>query len=355
MRYSGCRLNIIISSFLENKITHSDKPINMKSIVYKMFFLAGITGFMSCNNGNGKYDATGTFEADEIIVSASANGKILQLNVEEGMYLPKDSVVGKIDPTPLELQKEQASLSVDALQQKTYDAAPQVNILQAQLRLQDKQIEVYNEQMKTLLLEQKRFQKLVAADAVPSKQLDDINGQVNVLQQQIAAAKTQLLVLQSQIRSQQQAVAIQNRAVLSEKAPMEKRVAQLQDQLNKATVINPVAGTVLTKYADAGEITSTGKALYKIADLSVMKLRAYITGNQLAQVKLNQAVKVLVDDGKGKFREMPGTISWISDKAEFTPKTIQTKDERANLVYAIKVNVKNDGYLKIGMYGEVVF
>lgn len=314
-----------------------------------------ITGFVSCNNGNGKYDATGTFEADEVIVSAEANGKILQFNVEEGATLAKDSVVGKIDPTAIELQKEQASSSVEALQQKTNDAAPQVNILKAQLRLQNKQIDVFNEQMKTLLVEQKRIQKLVAADAVPSKQLDDINGQVNILQEQIAAAKTQLKVLQSQISSQRQQVAIQNRGILSEKAPMEKRVAQLQDQLNKTTITNPVSGTVLAKYADAGEFTSVGKALYKIADLSIMKLRAYITGDQLAKVKLNQTVKVKVDDGNGKFRELQGTITWISDKAEFTPKTIQTKDERANLVYAMKVNVKNDGYLKIGMYGEVVF
>lgn len=314
-----------------------------------------ITGFVSCNNGNGKYDATGTFEADEVIVSAEATGKILQFNVEEGATLVKDSVVGKIDPTAIELQKEQASSSVEALQQKTNDAGPQVNILEAQLRLQNKQIDVFNEQMKTLLVEQKRIQKLVAADAVPSKQLDDINGQVNILQEQIAAAKTQLNVLQSQISSQRQQVAIQNRGILSEKAPMEKKVAQLQDQLNKTTITNPVSGTVLTKYADAGEFTSTGKALYKIADLSTMKLRAYITGDQLAQLKLNQAVKVKVDDGNGKFRELQGTITWISDKAEFTPKTIQTKDERANLVYAMKVNVKNDGYLKIGMYGEVVF
>jgi HlyD family secretion protein len=327
----------------------------MKSIFKKLLLPLAVTGFISCNNRNGKYDATGTFEADEIIVSAEATGKILQLYVEEGANLVKDSVVGKIDPTAIELQKDQASSSVNALQQKTNDAAPQVNILQAQLQLQNKQIAVYNEQLKTLQKEQQRFQKLVAADAVPAKQLDDINGQVNILKEQIVAAKTQLQVLQSQINAQRQAVAIQNRGILSEKDPMEKKVAQIQDQLDKTVITNPVTGTVLTKYADENEFTATGKALYKIADLSTMKLRAYITGDQLAQVKLNQPVKVLVDDGKGRSREMKGTISWISDKAEFTPKTIQTKDERANLVYAIKVNVLNDGYLKIGMYGEVVF
>jgi len=327
----------------------------MKSLFKKLVLLLVVAGFISCNNGNGKYDATGTFEADEIIVSAEANGKILQFNVEEGANLTRDSIVGRIDPTAIELQKEQASSSVEALQQKTNDPAPQVNILESQVQLQTKQIAVYNEQLKTLEKEQARFQKLVAADAVPAKQLDDIDGQVNILKDQIVAAKTQLQVLQSQINAQHQSVAIQNRGIMSEKAPMEKKVAQIQDQLNKTVIKNPVTGTVLTKYADESEYTSVGKALYKIADLSTMKLRAYITGDQLAQVKLNQQVKVKVDDGKGKYRELPGTITWISDKAEFTPKTIQTKEERANLVYAIKVNVVNDGYLKIGMYGELVF
>lgn len=327
----------------------------MKLIFKELLLAAVITGFVSCNSGNAKYDATGTFETDEVIVSAEANGKLLQFNVEEGAMLTKDSVVGKIDPTAIELQKEQASSSVEALQQKTNDAAPQVNVLESQLQLQKRQIVVDETQLKVLEKEQTRFQKLVAADAVPAKQLDDITGQVNILREKIVAAKTQLSVLQSQINAQRQQVAIQNRGILSEKDPMQKKVALLQDQLNKTTITNPVTGTVLTKYADAGEFTVVGKALYKIADLKVMKLRAYITGNQLAQVKLNQPVKVMVDDGKGKMREMTGTISWISDKAEFTPKTIQTKDERANLVYAMKVNVVNDGYLKIGMYGEVVF
>lgn len=326
----------------------------MRSAIKFLILLLAIL-FSACNTGNNKYDSTGTFEADEIIVSAEATGKILRLDVEEGSTLAKDSVVGNIDPSAIELQKEQAASSVDALTQKTNDPSPQINILQAQMVAQTKQISVQEEQLKTLLKEQQRFKNLVAADASPAKQLDDITGQVNVLREQIIASKSQLTVLQSQVNSQRQAVAIQNRGILSEKNPMEKKVAQIQDQLNKTKIVNPVTGTVLTKYADANEYTNTGKAIYKIADLSTMKLRAYITGNQLAQVKLNQQLKVLVDDGKGKYRELTGTISWISDKAEFTPKTIQTKEERANLVYAIKINVKNDGYLKIGMYGEVVF
>ncbi|MBC7887390.1 MAG: HlyD family efflux transporter periplasmic adaptor subunit [Ferruginibacter sp.] len=321
----------------------------------KLFIPLSVIVLCSCNDSNKGYDATGTFEADEIIVSAEATGKILHLAVEEGATLIKDAVVGNIDPSAIELQKEQASSSVDALMQKTNDPSPQISILQAQMAAQTKMIAVQDEQLKTLQKEQQRYKNLVAADASPAKQLDDISGQVNVLQEQILASKSQLGVLQSQVSSQRRSVAIQNRGILSEKNPMEKKVAQIEDQLNKAKIVNPVTGTVLTKYADESEYTSTGKAIYKIADLSIMKLRAYITGDQLAQVKLNQAVKVLVDDGKGKYRELTGTITWISDKAEFTPKTIQTKEERANLVYAIKINVKNDGYLKIGMYGEVVF
>ncbi|MBL7695011.1 MAG: HlyD family efflux transporter periplasmic adaptor subunit [Ferruginibacter sp.] len=327
----------------------------MKSVVKKLVPLAGIVLMASCGNGKGKSDASGTFEADEVIVSAEATGKILQLNVEEGAALAKDMVIGKIDPTAIELQKEQAASSVEALGQKTNDASPQVSVLESQIVLQNRQVAVDEEQLRVLQKEQQRFQKLVAADAVPAKQLDDINGQVNVLEEKIKAGKTQLSVLQSQVNAQRRQVAIQNRGILSEKDPMEKKVAIIEDQLNRTSIKNPLAGTVLTKYAQANEFTSTGKALYKIADLSVLKLRAYITGNQLAQVKLNQPVKVKVDDGKGGYREFSGTISWISDKAEFTPKTIQTKEERANLVYAVKINVKNDGYLKIGMYGEVLF
>jgi HlyD family secretion protein len=326
----------------------------MKSTI-KLLLLSLVITAASCKNGNTKYDATGTFEADEIIVSAEATGKIIRLNVEEGNTLTKDSIVGNIDPSAIELQKEQAASSVDAITQKTNDALPQINILQAQMTAQTRQIAVQEEQLKTLQKEQVRFTNLVNAGASPVKQLDDITGQLNVLQQQILASRSQLAVLQSQVTSQRQSVAIQNRGILSEKNPMEKKVAQIQDQLNKTNIVNPVTGTVLTKYADANEFTNTGKAIYKIADLSTMKLRAYITGDQLAQVKLNQQVKVLVDDGKGKYKELPGIITWISDKAEFTPKTIQTKEERANLVYAIKINVKNDGYLKIGMYGEVKF
>jgi HlyD family secretion protein len=167
--------------------------------------------------------------------------------------------------------------------------------------------------------------------------------------------RKQMVVTRRQIDVQRTNSNTQNRSILSEKEPLQKRVKQLELQIGDARIINPVNGTVIAKYAEAGEMTAAGKALYKIADLSTMTLRAYITGSQFSQIKLGQQVKVLVDNGAENYRTYPGTITWISGKAEFTPKTIQTKEERANLVYAIKVKVKNDGFLKIGMYGDVQF
>ena len=311
----------------------------MKHILF--IALIAISMLTACKNGNGNADASGTFEANEVIVSAESSGKLTFFTVEEGQLIAKDSVVGTVDATNISLQKEQVESSIQALGEKTADVSPQVKLLENQLAVQQSQLN-------NLLHEQGRIQNLLKQDAATGKQLDDINAQVDV-------AKRSMNVTRQQIQVQQNNVATQNRSILSEGKPLQKRVDQLEDQLKKTTIVNPIAGTVLTKYAEQGEITSAGKALYKIADLSTITLRAYITGTQLSQVKLGQAVKVLVDDGAKKYKEFTGTITWISDKAEFTPKTIQTKDERANLVYATKIKVKNDGYLKIGMYGEVKF
>lgn len=298
-------------------------------------------GFTACNSSNGKADASGTFEANEVIVSAESSGKLTSFTIEEGQTVAQDTVVGTVDGTNISLQKEQVESSIQALGEKTVDVSPQVKLLEDQLAVQQSQLN-------NLLHEQTRIQNLLKQDAATGKQLDDITAQIEV-------AKRSMSVTRQQIQVQQNNVATQNRSILSEGKPLQKRVAQLEDQLKKTSIVNPVTGTVLTKYAEQGEITSTGKALYKIADLSTITLRAYITGTQLSQVKLGQSVKVLVDDGAKKYKEYSGTITWVSDKAEFTPKTIQTKDERANLVYATKIKVKNDGYLKIGMYGEVKF
>ncbi len=310
---------------------------------------------VSCNNNGSEFDATGTFEADEVIISAEASGKLTEFSVEEGSQLEAGQRIGAIDCSNLALQKEQAQASLNALSKKTNSATPQILIYQQQIDAQKQNIEVLRKQLAVQEREQQRVENLVKADAVPSKQLDDINGAVDVLKQQIAAAASQIEVLQKQIKAQQDAVAIQNRGILSESDPMRVRVAQVEDQLANCTIVNPLRGTVLTTYAESNEMAAPGKPLYKIANLDTLTLRAYITGSQLPRVKLGLPVRVLVDDGEGGYTEHGGTITWIASKAEFTPKTIQTKEERQNLVYAIKVRVPNDGYLKIGMYGEVLF
>jgi HlyD family secretion protein len=314
--------------------------MNMKKI--SLLFLAFCsTVLISCKNGNGDFDASGTFEANEVIVSAETAGKILDFAAEEGTKLEKNQVAVVIDPTNLQLQSEQVEASINALGEKTSDLSPYIRTL-------EQQIEIQKTQVSALERERTRFANLLKEDAATGKQLDDIETQLKV-------AKEQLALSQRQLDQQKATIGTQNRSVLSEQAPLSKRKAQIDDQLNRTKVMNPVAGTVLTSYAEAGEMTAPGKALYKVADLTVMDLRAYISGDQFAQVKIGQTVKVFIDNGKDDYKEIPGTISWISDKAEFTPKTIQTKDERAHLVYATRIRVKNDGSVKVGMYGEVKF
>lgn len=308
----------------------------MKQVFILFFCVSVIAG---CNQNNIHPDASGTFEADEVIVSAEIPGRILSFNVEEGSQLSKDSVVGRLDASNLVLQKEQVAASINALSQRTSDVLPQIKLLEDQLLVQQSQLN-------TMQKEKTRTENLLKQDAATAKQLDDINAQVDMLNKQIA-------VTRQQINVQRNSTSTLNRGILSESEPLKKRVAQLEDQVQKGNIINPVSGTVISKYAQAGEIASAGKALYKIADLSYVTLRAYVTGDLLPKIKLGQPVTVLIDEEKNTYKKYPGTITWISDKAEFTPKTIQTKEERANLVYAIKVKVKNDGYLKIGMYGDV--
>ena len=307
----------------------------------------------SCKSGDQAFDASGVFEANEVVISSEATGRILKLDIAEGSILAAGQNIGSIDCANLGLQKAQVEASIDALGQKQNDASPQTQILREQLLTQQAQVATQKEQLRVLEKERVRLQNLVKAEAIPTKQLDDLEGQIDILKKQMATTETQAAVLRQQIKSQEQQVAIQNRGILSERKPLQERVAQIDDQLKRCFIINPQAGTVLVKYAELNEVTAMGKPLYKIADLSTLTLRAYISGDQLGKVKLNQQVKVFVDNGKEDYKEMAGTIESIATKAEFTPKTIQTKDERANLVYAIKIKVKNDGFLKIGMYGEV--
>ncbi|MDR0793442.1 MAG: HlyD family efflux transporter periplasmic adaptor subunit [Chitinophagaceae bacterium] len=298
-----------------------------------------LAGISACNNNKNDYDASGNFEADEVIVSAQQTGQLLSFNVQEGDTLKQGAVLGKIDVTGVSLMQQQIKASVNALQEKTTDPQPRIELIK-------KQLSVQQAQLSQQLREKTRTENLVKAGAATRKQLDDISALVDQLQKQISATKQQIVVEETNI-------ATQNRSIMSEKAPLEKSIDQYQDQIRKGEIVNPVSGTVLTKYAMQGEMATVGKALYKIANLDTLILRAYITGNQLSQIKLGQTVSVRIDAGNKSYKNYSGIVSWISDKSEFTPKTIQTKDERANLVYAVKVRVKNDGYLKIGMYGEI--
>ncbi len=281
----------------------------------------------SCNNKENDFDASGSFEAVETILSAEANGQILQLNVEEGQQLEAGQKVGFIDSTQLAINKMQLRQNEKAI----LSGRPQIQI----------QTESLKRQLDNVILDRNRTEKLVKGGVASQKQLDDINSKVAALQSQIKAQKSSLETTTENLTQQGNTVGVQLKGI--------------EDQLSKSMIVNPIKGTVLAKYAEQYEMAVIGKPLYKIANLETLDLRAYITGTQLPQIKIGQQVKVRIDQGEKKYKEYQGTIAWISDKSEFSPKTIPTKDERANLVYAIKVRVKNDGYLKIGMYGEVLW
>ncbi|MEO5908201.1 MAG: HlyD family efflux transporter periplasmic adaptor subunit [Ginsengibacter sp.] len=316
-----------------------NKPIQFFKLLIAILLLPVI--FSSCSNQKDNYDASGTFEANEIIISAEANGVIESLKINEGQILDSGQQIGFIDTTQLFLKKKQLEAQVKAMGYKLPDILAQT----AQFK---QQAVVTQSTLDHLLKEKIRTENLVKADAATPKQLDDINAQIETVKQQIKA-------IYKQGEAQTSALKTQRSGISADVSPLYIQIELLNDQLQKSKIINPINGTILTKFAEENEMTTIGKPLYTIADLSTITLRVYITGDQFSSVKLGQKVKVLVDDSPGKSRYYEGTIEWINNKAEFTPKTIQTKDERANLVYAIKISVKNDGTLKIGMYGEVKF
>lgn len=297
----------------------------MKKISLALFIAAILIS--SCDSSKDAGDATGAFEATEVLVSAEATGKILWLDLQEGDRLEAGELVGCVDSLQLYYKKEQLRAGFRA-----------VDIAKPDIR---KQIAVLEQQIATAESECRRMENLVKAKAGNQKQLDDMVNQLAYLRKQLVAQQSTLNKSFERAGAEAEGLVFQ--------------VMQLDDMIAKCKIINPLTGTVLVKYAEAGEVTTTGKPLYKIADTDLLFLRAYITADQLSQVKLGQTVRVFSDFGKDNQREYLGTITWVSDKSEFTPKGIQTKNERANLVYAIKVAVKNDGFLKIGQYGEVIF
>jgi len=281
----------------------------------------------SCHNAENDWDAAGAFESVETIVSTESSGTIMEFNVEEGMTLQANQFVGYIDSTQLYDHKMQLEAQIASTISQTPNIPAQIASIEAQLA--------------DAVKNQQRMENMFKANAATQQQLDDANTQVEVYKKQIDAEKSSL--------------GITSTTLAKDVAPLQRQIEQIDDQLKKCKIINPIKGTVLTKYSEDHEVTSPGKALYKIAPTDTLILRAYVSGAQLTEVKLSQKVTVRTDMGSSQYRMYSGIVYWISDKSEFTPKTIPTKDERADLVYAIKVRVPNDGYLKIGMYGEVKF
>lgn len=274
----------------------------------------------SCNSGNDKADGYGNFEATETVISSENNGKLLAFNVEEGMVLTQNQVVGYIDTIPLHLKKEQLRTSKEVIYAKSKNVLSQISVLNAKL--------------KTANISKNRVENLIKENAGTQKQLDDVTGEIDVLKQQLRSVETQ------------------NAPIINEIKSIDVQLQQLEDQISKSIITNPLQGTVLVKYAEANEITSFGKPLYKIADLTNMELRVYLSETQLPNIKIGEKVTVKIDTENG-MKSYEGVVSWISSEAEFTPKIIQTKEERVNLVYAVKIDVKNDGSLKIGMPAEM--
>jgi HlyD family secretion protein len=294
----------------------------------KIVVLASVlTMLAACGNKENDYDATGTFEATETTVSAEQSGVLLAFNVNEGDNVEAGREIGMVDTTQIWLKIRQLGATKDVYASQKPDM--------------EKQIAATRQQLLKARQEQRRYQELVNDGAAPAKMLDDATSQVQVLQKQLDA--------------QMSSLSISTRSLDRQMAATDVQVSQLRDQLRKCHVVVPTSGTVLEKYVERGEFVAMGKPLFKIADTDHLFLRAYVTSAQLQQVKLGQNVKVFADFGDGKKRAYDGTVSWISNRSEFTPKTILTDDERADLVYAVKIAVQNDGYAKIGMYGEVKF
>ena len=306
----------------------------------KITLITALAALIACTQSK-NYDATGNFIADEVIVSAQQNGQLISYNVQEGQTLTEGQKVGQINTEVLQLQKQQVEATIATLKNKTLNPDDQAALIRSQYEVQKAQLEQQQHELS-------RVKQLVAGGAATQKQLDDLTATVSQLQKQLAVTQNQLKASLTNINTQ-------NNSILSQEAPLQKSAQALQTQIEQAAIINPITGTVLVNYALKGEMQTYGKPLYKIANTDTLTLKAYITGNQLPQVKLGQAVTVHTDAAEGGQHTYKGEITYIASKAEFTPKTIQTKDERANLVYAIKVKVKNDGYIKIGMYGEVLF
>jgi len=279
--------------------------------------------FSGCNNKPGEADAYSNFEATEVVVSSETSGRILRYNETEGSEIKEGAEIAFIDTTLFHLQKAEIDAGMKSVRTRISSINAQDDIL--------------NQQIANLKINITRIENMLKDDAATQKQYDDLTGQVAVLEKQIAANNTQ------------------KSSIVAELAVYESKKATLNEQIARSTVKSPLTGTIIEKYSEAGEMTAAGRPLAKIADLSMMKLKVYVSGSQLGNLKIGQECNARIDDGKKGYRSFPGTISYISAKAEFTPKIIQTKEERVTLVYAVTIDVKNDATLKSGMPGEAIF
>ena len=336
----------------------------------KLLLLAiGALMVASCGKDKQDYDATGTFEATEITVSAESAGQLKSFNISEGQVLNNGVTVGQIDARQLTLKRNQLATNNEQLAathgqldaNKRQLAANRQATRSRQLDLK-KQVAAIRQQIVNQKRERQRFTELLKDGAVARKQVDDIDYQLQVLKKQLAATEEQIasqnaaLADQNKgITAQMEGIDAQQAVVNAQQAGVRSQQAQIDDQIAHTFIKSPITGTVLEKYAEAGEFVAVGKPLFKVANMKRMFIRAYITSAQLKNIKLGQKVKVMADYGKGQKKAYNGVITWISSRSEFTPKTIVTDDERADLVYAIKIQFQNDGYVKIGMYGEVKF
>ena len=337
----------------------------------KKLFLLAISVLMvaSCGKDKLDYDATGTFEATEITVSAESAGQLKSFNISEGQVLNNGVTVGQIDPRQLTLKRNQLATNNEQLAathgqlaaNKRQLAANKQATSSRQLDLK-KQVAAIRQQIVNQKRERQRFTELLKDGAVARKQVDDIDYQLLVLKKQLAATEEQIasqnaaLADQNKgITAQMEGIDAQQAVVNAQQAGVRSQQAQIDDQIAHTFIKSPITGTVLEKYAEAGEFVALGKPLFKVANMKRMFIRAYITSAQLKNIRLGQKVKMMADYGKGQKKAYNGVITWISSRSEFTPKTIVTDDERADLVYAIKIQFQNDGYVKIGMYGEVKF
>ena len=322
----------------------------------KILSLASIAIIMAaCGNKEKEYDATGTFEATEVTVSAKSTGELKLFNLAEGEQVENGNVVGRIDAIQLQLKKEQLETTRGQLNANKRQMASSRKANNSRQLDLERQVASIRQQIANAQRERQRFTELVRDGAVPRKQLDDINYQIKVLEKQLEATSDQIRSNNASLADQNAGISAQIDGIDSQVAGLEAQIRQIEDQIANTEITAPFTGTVLEKYVEPGEFVTTGKPLFKIADTQNMFMRAYVTSAQLQNIKVGQKVKVFADYGNGQKKAYDGTISWISSRSEFTPKTIVTDDERADLVYAVKIAIKNDGYAKIGMYGEVKF